>query len=66
VSLGSPSAETFAKAYVARIGCGWRLYHPYMVHAVQDWFMQGLGERAVDMFVAQRMRQLVAESEKNS
>ncbi|OCH94860.1 NAD-P-binding protein [Obba rivulosa] len=66
VSLGSPSAETFAKAYVARIGCGWRRYHPYVIHAIQDWFMQGLGENVVDRFVMKRMGELVVQLEKRS
>ncbi|EMD33494.1 hypothetical protein CERSUDRAFT_87337 [Gelatoporia subvermispora B] len=65
VTLGSPSAETFAKGYVDLIGCGWRRYHPYMIHAVMDWFMQGLGEGVVDGFVTKRMAEIVAAAEKS-
>lgn len=61
---GSPSSETFAKAMVARIGCGWRMYAPYMPHAVMRWAMELLGERAIDKYTAEAIGKLMAEEEK--
>jgi 17beta-estradiol 17-dehydrogenase / very-long-chain 3-oxoacyl-CoA reductase len=48
--LFTPTSERFAKAFVARIGCGQRRITPWMPHAVQQWAMTPLGESVVEMF----------------
>jgi len=58
-SFGSPSSDTFAKALVARIGCGWRMYAPYMPHAVMQWAIELLGESTVDKYTAQAIGELM-------
>ncbi|PCH40817.1 NAD(P)-binding protein [Wolfiporia cocos MD-104 SS10] len=63
-SLSSPTSERFAKAVVAHLGCGWRRYAPWMPHAVMQWAMEFLGEKAVDMFTAQAIGQMLEEREK--
>jgi 17beta-estradiol 17-dehydrogenase / very-long-chain 3-oxoacyl-CoA reductase len=45
--LIAPTSERFAKAAVARIGCGRRRITPWMPHAVLQWLMTTLGETAM-------------------
>ncbi|CCM02152.1 uncharacterized protein FIBRA_04230 [Fibroporia radiculosa] len=65
-SIGTPSSERFAKAIVARMGCGWRKYAPYMPHAVMQWSMEAMGENVVDMFTAQAIGELTKKLEKKA
>ncbi|RPD54319.1 NAD(P)-binding protein [Lentinus tigrinus ALCF2SS1-7] len=61
----TPSCETFAKAVMARTGCGGRRVVPYAVHAVLLWFMGNvLGDAAVDRFSAEEIRSLIEQAKK--
>ncbi|KAI0088354.1 hypothetical protein BDY19DRAFT_950492 [Irpex rosettiformis] len=45
VTLFGPSAETYAKSVVSKVGCGRSVVVPYVWHAMQIWFMGLLPER---------------------
>ena len=61
----TPSCEKFAKAVIARTGCGKRRIAPWPVHAFLLWFMGNiLGEAAVDRFSAQEIHSLIEQSRK--
>lgn len=65
-TLASPSSERFAKALVARIGCGWRRYAPWMPHAVMQWAMELMGESTVDKYSEEAIGELLAAREKRA
>ncbi|KZT70379.1 NAD(P)-binding protein [Daedalea quercina L-15889] len=65
-SLVTPASETYAKAIVARMGCGWRAYCPYWIHAAQKWFMDIVGEGVQDKYSAVAIADLVALHEKKN
>lgn len=65
-SWGAPSSERFAKAMIGRMGCGWRKYAPYWPHATLLWTMELLGEKTIDKYTAQAMRELGAAEEKRA
>jgi 17beta-estradiol 17-dehydrogenase / very-long-chain 3-oxoacyl-CoA reductase len=58
--LFAPTSERFAKAVVARIGCGRKQITPWMPHAVLEWFMTMLGESIVERFTRQEVSKLLA------
>ncbi|KAI0940582.1 hypothetical protein AcW1_003739 [Taiwanofungus camphoratus] len=61
-ALDAPPPERFARALVGKIGCGWRRYAPWMPHAVMQWAVGLMGERTVDQYVAEAVREgLVAQ-----
>jgi len=59
-SLFAPTSERFAKAVVARIGCGRKQITPWMPHAVLEWFMTMLGENIVERFARKEVSMLLA------
>jgi len=63
-TLVSPSSARFAKALVAKIGCGKRAYAPWMPHAVMLWVMGLIPESTVDSFTADAMNRIFALHEK--
>ncbi|OCH94857.1 NAD(P)-binding protein [Obba rivulosa] len=65
VSAMAPSADRMGAWYVDRLGCGRRVYYPYLLHAFQ--FADALvGEAATDILVARTMKYLVTLEEKNT
>ncbi|KAI8969867.1 NAD-P-binding protein [Trametes punicea] len=60
-SWGTPTSETFAKAIIARTGCGRRRVVPYAMHAVMHTIVESMGQRTVDAYTAQEMKTLVAK-----
>jgi 17beta-estradiol 17-dehydrogenase / very-long-chain 3-oxoacyl-CoA reductase len=59
--LFSPTSERFAKAFVARIGCGKRRITPWMPHAVQQWVMMPLGESVIEIFSGNEISQIMKQ-----
>ncbi|KAH9921921.1 NAD-P-binding protein [Amylocystis lapponica] len=63
VSLGSPSAASFGKALVARMGCGWGQYAPWMPHAVMQVVTEAMGRAVIENAVAKRIGELLSMQE---
>ncbi|KAH9927258.1 NAD(P)-binding protein [Fomitopsis serialis] len=61
-SLVCPTADRFAKAVVAKIGCGRRQYTPWMPHAILNWVTGLLPEHMLDKTVAEAMQQTAARA----
>ncbi|KZT70375.1 NAD(P)-binding protein [Daedalea quercina L-15889] len=61
-SLVCPTADRFAKAVVARIGCERRQYTPWMPHAMLNWVTGLLPEYVLDKTVATAMRQTASKT----
>ncbi|KAF9813560.1 hypothetical protein IEO21_05492 [Rhodonia placenta] len=64
-TIMSPSADTFAKALVAKVGCGRKAYAPYMPHALGQWVLSILPEGIADSFVADNMTRALALHKKS-
>jgi 17beta-estradiol 17-dehydrogenase / very-long-chain 3-oxoacyl-CoA reductase len=63
--LFNPTSERFAKAVVARIGCGRRRITPYMPHAIQQWCVTMIGESSVQRVIARELSNLLQENKKS-
>ncbi|RDX44008.1 NAD(P)-binding protein, partial [Lentinus brumalis] len=61
----TPSCETFAKAVMARTGCGLRRVAPYAAHSFLMWFTSNvLSEAVVDKFSAAEIHSLIQRSKR--
>ncbi|KAL7279411.1 NAD-P-binding protein [Trametes coccinea BRFM310] len=58
-SLNTPTSERFAKAIIARTGCGRRRVAPYAMHAISKVVVEALGQRTVDYYTAEEMKVLI-------
>ncbi|KAI0727284.1 NAD(P)-binding protein [Fomitopsis betulina] len=65
-TLDTPTSATYAKAVVARMGCGYRIYCPYWVHAVLNYFSNLAGEDVQDSYSAQTIAELIVVHEKQN
>ncbi|EPS95963.1 NAD-binding protein [Fomitopsis schrenkii] len=65
-TLDTPTSETYAKAIVARMGCGYRVYCPYWVHAALKYSSVLAGEGVQDTYSAQRIADLIVVHEKQN
>ena len=65
-TLDTPTSEAYAKAIVARMGCGYRAYCPYWVHAAMKYFSDVAGESVQDNYSAQAIADLIALHEKEN
>ncbi len=63
-SLVTPTSAKFAKAILARIGCGRRRVAPYVIHAVQQWIVESVGESVVDKASAEEMKTIIKRGQK--
>ncbi|KAI0727288.1 NAD(P)-binding protein [Fomitopsis betulina] len=61
-SLVCPTADRFARAVVARIGCGRRLYTPWMPHAMLNWVTGLLPEHILNKTVAEAMHKTMVKA----
>ncbi|KAI0937288.1 hypothetical protein AcV5_005231 [Taiwanofungus camphoratus] len=64
-TLMCPSSKSFAKALVEKIGYGRRRYTPWMPHAVMEWVMGMVGERAVNALLARIMEPILSTQGKD-
>jgi 17beta-estradiol 17-dehydrogenase / very-long-chain 3-oxoacyl-CoA reductase len=55
----NPTSERFAKALVARIGCGKKRITPWMPHAFLQWFMTLFPENVVERSVSQEVTEIL-------
>ncbi|KAI9056800.1 NAD-P-binding protein [Trametes sanguinea] len=60
-SLNTPTSERFAKAIIARTGCGRRRIAPYPMHAISQVVVEALGQRTVDYYTAEEMKVLIKQ-----
>ncbi|GBE87549.1 Very-long-chain 3-oxoacyl-CoA reductase [Sparassis crispa] len=58
VTTSAPSADQFAKALVSSIGCGYRSYAPWMVHAATLWVLGAVREGVVDNMMIKEMKKV--------
>ncbi|CDO78043.1 hypothetical protein BN946_scf184724.g7 [Trametes cinnabarina] len=65
-SLNTPTSERFAKAIIARTGCGRRRVAPYAMHAISQVVVEALGQRAVDYYTAEEMKVLIKHYAKSN
>lgn len=61
VNFLRPPASRFAKSVVASLGCGRERITPYAPHAFQQWFMGFLGEKVIENFAANMMKEYLAQ-----
>jgi len=64
---GCPTSETYAAEAVKRIGAvnsGWRRYAPYFTHAVLQWVVEAMGEKAVEGYVVKEIDAILTRKEK--
>ncbi|KAH9948391.1 NAD-P-binding protein [Amylocystis lapponica] len=62
-SLASPNVVPFAKALVARMGCGWGQYSPWMPHAAMQFIGEVLGRTAMENIIAKRVDGFISAQE---
>lgn len=60
-SVFLPTAATFAKSFVARIGCGRRVYFPYIFHAFESWSTLLIPPSILDNLIIQKMAQVLSQ-----
>ncbi|KAH9902486.1 NAD-P-binding protein [Cubamyces lactineus] len=65
-SLNTPTSEQFAKAIIARTGCGLRRVAPYAMHAISQVVVEALGQRTVDYYTAEEMKTLIKTYQKSA
>lgn len=60
-ALFRPTSKVFARHFVEALGCGWERVAPYWLHSVQQWSVTLMGDKFVEWFAAQRMKDLLSQ-----